>query len=403
MDAVTLRQEKKGRAVRVIHYVGDTLWEKCGKPVPELEANALMQLSLADDQEDNSNLQALDGNSTSEVVEGIAKVQLDPTESTVTEREEIIGNDDEFQGEVPRISQDEMALNAFLISMHSMEVPVSASTLHSKYLLPQAKGLNFKETSWKKIAKFLKHLDKDLKLITTKELKNEVHVFSLNMKHELLREIRIPKVKTRGENAGEMSKNQSKKLEGSTQNKITITSLYQPIAALSFLFRSKDMVLSKDQVNQALEAYYEANSLNTTKSRRKVQLDPNLGKFAPFVPDNETEAKRDELLAHVLKSMKRLHTFKSPSNPMGEIRKGEFPRIIVSFEKRQGRKMVTIIKNLGNLFPLSDLQQEFSVKCASSVSIAENQLIIQGQQIKILREWVQEKGIEHLVDIQQKT
>ncbi|KNE60618.1 hypothetical protein AMAG_18569 [Allomyces macrogynus ATCC 38327] len=307
-------------------------------------------------------------------------------------------------------------MDAFLRSVPHLELPISASTLHSKHLKQYAKDLDFKNTKWKKLAKFLKTLDKDEKLIATKDIKGEPQIMSVNKTHPRLVEHMEMVAAAASSSAGKKaSKSASAASAGagsasarpksaaasvSAAEKVTVTPLYQPVSAMSFAFpKTAPRYLTRCEVAQYLDAYYDANNLVSTLNRRFITVDMYLDKFAP---GDQATAKRDDLLATVLDKMRKFHCVST--NP-DEVLKGEFVRVVVSIEKRQGRKMVSVLKSLGALFSpaqLAALQQEFSVKCATSVSVADGHVLVQGDQSKFLLQWAQEKGIAHLVDVVKK-
>ncbi|KNE64361.1 hypothetical protein AMAG_09385 [Allomyces macrogynus ATCC 38327] len=441
MSGEAMARERKGKAVKVIHYVGDTLWEKCGKPRPPADFPAApaaavedaitAEDAVADATVDEPSQQPQDDSAdvVSDLLQSVEELQVAGPEPAAIDAEQVPDPEPAALPAAPAspapaakpraVSQDDVAMDAFLRSVPHLELPISASTLHSKHLKQYAKDLDFKNTKWKKLAKFLKTLDKDEKLITTKDVKGEPHILSANKTHPRLVEhmemvAAAAASSSSGKKAskaagaasaasagvGSASARPKSSASASATDKVTVTPLYQPTSAMAFAFpKTAPRYLTRSEVAQYLDAYYDANNLVSTLNRRFITVDMYLDKYAA---GDQATAKRDDLLAAVLDKMRKFHYV---STSPDEVRKGDFARVIVSIEKRQGRKMVSVLKNLGALFSpaqLAALQQEFSVKCATSVSVADGHVLVQGDQSKFLLQWVQEKGIAHLVDVVKK-
>ncbi|KAJ3365759.1 Eukaryotic translation initiation factor 2D [Allomyces javanicus] len=438
MSGEAMARERKGRAVKVIHYVGDTLWEKCGKPRPPADFPAAAIAAVEDEatSKDAVTTETADelsrprdesADAISDLAQSVEELQVDAEDDAAAIADEPVLDPEPAKSPAApaspapaakpaAVSQDDVAMDAFLRSVPHLDLPISASTLHSKHLKQYAKDLDFKNTKWKKLAKFLKTLDKDEKLITTKDVKGEPHILSVNKTHpRLVEHLEMVAAAAASSSSGKMASKAASAAAGATgsasaqpksarpassTDKVTVTPLYQPISSMSFAFpKTAPRYLTRSEVAQYLDAYYDANNLVSTLNRRFITVDMHLDKYAA---GDQATAKRDDLLAAVLDKMRKFHCV---STSPDEVRKGEFARVIVSIEKRQGRKMVSVLKNLGALFSLAQLaalQQEFSVKCATSVSVADGHVLVQGDQSKFLLQWAQEKGIAHLVDVVKK-
>ncbi|ORZ34983.1 hypothetical protein BCR44DRAFT_1435540, partial [Catenaria anguillulae PL171] len=123
-------------------------------------------------------------------------------------------------------------------------------------------------------------------------------------------------------------------------------------------------------------------------------------------------AKRDAITAAVIAAMRKSYRVTDPRTGLDDVRRGEFRKVEISTEKRQGRKVVTVVKYLAQIMPVGgELQGELSTKCASSVSVGDMAGVpaamgpvvqVQGDQIKFFRTWVAERGVAHLCEFVKK-
>ncbi|KAI9183624.1 hypothetical protein H9P43_004542 [Blastocladiella emersonii ATCC 22665] len=439
MDGEKVATERKGKAVRVIHFIGDNLWEKCGKPHPPVIPKTVeaADTDAASESQDDADAEV------AEMLGAASLADASAAAPDAAEPEPEPAAPSPAAAAAPAWTEDQVK-EAFLravVDMAGAEFPLSGSTAHSKYLKPHAPGLDFKNTKWKKLAKFLKAAEKELDgVVAVKDLRGEPHIMSVNLKHPLLADIIAERgLKKRGASGakgggsaasssggkgapprgGSNSNSSNNKSSASAPpssssgpsgvaaaaaagdaqaTKFVVTPMYQPTSSLSFVFPQRDVYLTKPEVGQALEAYFAAEELVNPRNGRMIRLNPHLAKYSK-VPDGQREDKRDELFANVLAAMRVSHKIRDPRTGHEELRRGAFVRVLIATEWRQGRKVVTVIKHLGNLgFHLPDLQSEFSTKCASSVSVDGPVLLVQGDQTKFLKKWVMDVGINHLVD-----
>ncbi|KAI9221505.1 hypothetical protein BC828DRAFT_70153 [Blastocladiella britannica] len=498
LDSHTIATTRKGKAVRIVLYVGDTVWEHCGKPRPPAALVApptALTTTSADDAED---LGSNDLNNDHGDVQPTREEEVDDA---------AIGTAPETSSQAIVISEDDVR-TAFVLALADLTntpsfastlLPLSGSTLHTKYMNPHVPGgkLDFKATPWKKLAKFLKAMEKEFgasqRMLTIKEnsKSGDVQVMSVNAQHPAITDARYDaqvaaKERARAErraavaasatgssSAATPTSSSSASNASSATARVTVTALYQPTSSLAFIFPDRDEYFTVIDIARALEAYVTREGLVNPQNGRMVRVNDALAKYAPppstapppaavaappttgrrgagsvssstaargakEIPTaNNTpafergswrsagprrgtappppepvvhEARRDDILPLLTAAMRPSHRIDFPATGASETRRGAFKRVEVTTERRQGKKIVTLVKNLASVLPggtadLDRVQSEWAARCASSVgqqtASSATQgvwMVVQGNQIKELTQWVGEAGIAALVD-----
>jgi len=194
---------EKGKAVYLVHCYRDELWAVGSKthppkPIPtygttELE-DATLQLSL-DSKEDDQ--QATNEDIVVDVVKTLPEPEVDeshgiePEPSTTGTQFWLRANvdiDNAFKAASIYGLYQIKASDA----QNSLSLPMLSSTLVSNHLNPYLvepfAQMNFKKTSWKKVATFLKkYLEKE-GVVKTKDRAGETVILSINWNHKLITE-----------------------------------------------------------------------------------------------------------------------------------------------------------------------------------------------------------------------
>ncbi|KAI9276194.1 hypothetical protein BC943DRAFT_364395 [Umbelopsis sp. AD052] len=187
---IAVRSGMKGKAVNLIHVYQDCLWAMGDKSEPP-NLESIERSEDSDDEEDDEDVDDLAHQTQSRLtVEEQKDRQQDIPEedsANVEEKPQLSTND------IDQLVKDTFyqALVYKLTKGHSPELlPMSASTLYSTYMLPSRPLVNgsevdVKKSSWKKMQKFLKDMEK-AGVCKLKDRKGETHVVSINWSHEAL-------------------------------------------------------------------------------------------------------------------------------------------------------------------------------------------------------------------------
>ncbi|KAK4542703.1 hypothetical protein LTR36_006275 [Oleoguttula mirabilis] len=426
-------QGAKGHAVESMHWAGDELWsyspsERPGKAPPEeiegwarvLDGSGLAEetgvLGLDDAEEEEEGGVALDGEdkrpSAEEQADGEHAATGDLHEAeTVQER----------KADTPELTQPEIDTafrNAFLYGVyhyqqtqphapnHGLVYPLSQSFVMSNLTQPflpaftpeQSQQLQIKKTSWKNIKKFIKHMDKQEKLVKSKEKDgHETVITDIDFTAPAIREFkpyRLPKKETvagtalgRGEKATEAIDTG----DDAVGQKLQVLSYFKPTAKLQPLFSAGGAAIAKHQqiltppeVRELVTAYIEREDLVSATNKRLVKLNPTLGNAVfdgTSSLDKEVLAKgsvpRDALIDRVLHAMAPAYaiirqntdtTTTTTTNP--KPKSGTPPKIHITLETRSGSKTVTKVSGLEayhiNARPLAE---ELRKVCAGATSV----------------------------------
>lgn len=191
---------------------------------------------------------------------------------------------------------DEMLKSTFyqalafkLTKNHSPELlPMSASTLYSTYMLPSRPLLNgqevdVKKSSWKKMQKFLKDMEK-AGICKLKDRKGESHIVSINWSHEDLA-LAKPYKTLESKSSANHKQPESNKATASTATKdakgaIVVQHYYKPKKTTIPVFekQGKDtkQAYNAQEVRDVLMAYVEGENLIEPSEKRFIRIDPLL-------------------------------------------------------------------------------------------------------------------------------
>ncbi|KAK5118586.1 hypothetical protein LTR85_008051 [Meristemomyces frigidus] len=417
-------QGARGHAVESMHWAGDELWsyspsERPGKAPPEeiegwakvLDGSGLAQETeeLRNDDGEEDGGVPLGSNNNGHSAEGQAN-----GEHAAAGNPEDAETTPERTADAPEMTQkeiDDAFRNAFLYGVYhykqnqpnapnyGLVYPLSQSFVMSNLTQPflpaftpeQSQQLQIKKTSWKNIKKFIKHMDKQEKLVKSKEKDgHETVIMDINFTDAAIKDFkpyRLPKKETMAGTAlgrGEKATEAIDTGDDAVGRKLQVVSYFKPTAKLQPLFSagntaSKQQLFTPPEVRELVTAYIERENLASEINKRLVKLNPTLGN-AVFDGtgslDKEVLAKgsvpRDALIDRVLKAMAPAYAIvRNGTDPStSKAKSGAPPKIHITLETRSGSKTVTKVSGLEtyhiNPRPLAE---ELRKVCAGATSV----------------------------------
>ncbi|KAL7270727.1 hypothetical protein RUND412_006553 [Rhizina undulata] len=441
---------EKGKAVRIVHWVGDEIYNYggAGGKVPEFlkwgnEEDEDLDEDLAEEmggvklEEDGEKQHEGGGKGKEKEVE-------------VENRDDGGGLDTGGRDEIRELTAkeiDEAFETAAVYGIYHYREPDKASTLtfpmsSSLFLttlvlpfLPPASNfpphnllqnighhpsLTLKKSSHKHAAKFLKHLDKKVLIKTKTRNGGEVVVMDVDFNDHAVQEFtpyRLP----------EAPKDEKKDIPGptaataseATAGSLKVVELFRPHGKPIKIFEeleagTKDFYTPTDLKSQ-ITRYIEKQELTHATNKRLVKLDPLLA--STLISDSSREdmdilklghIKRDVLAEKFIKSCSPYYVVLKPSetvsSPGVKPRAGAPPKIQILVETRQGKKSVTKVSGLEpfGVDPKA-LAEALQKLCAGSASVGQlvgsspknpvMEVMVQGPQKDIVTKVLEKKGV----------
>ncbi|KAJ2503128.1 hypothetical protein GGH96_000571 [Coemansia sp. RSA 1972] len=386
----------KGKAVRVVHTYRDWLWEAGSKDEPpEIPVGSV-------DAEDSAGVEdPADTTDTTDAVES-AMEDLSVQDAAAESESTTAVHVSPAEMDALLMTSLKQAMATVLNEKHTGEqLPIAASTLFSTYMLPNAPRtaeLDVKKSSYKKLAKFLKAMEKH-GLLGLKDIRGEMHIKSLNWTHADLRAYTPYSVK----HAAKADQTPVVEIQRSM---IELEELLRVPPALRPLFddvngNPESGYMTRHQARSVLEAYIKKHSLVDARNPRNIRVDHLVcdGLLTKDETAKLTFYARDKLQQRLQERMTlctRLTIAGSPS----VVRQGRPPTIDIVCEKKMGNKVVTRAMGLEvyGVDPAS-LAKELRVACASSTSVdpvpgkKTVSVLVQGHQVKIMTRLLNDRGI----------
>jgi translation initiation factor 2D len=310
---IKVRQGMKGKAVNLIHVYQDFLWalgDKSNPPeidsIEELEgvdsdhdsemedASRQMENSHIAEQSTFTNQQTENENVQAETKEEKPALSTKGTWACLAVMT-VMNLDTNFLSF--RLDIDQLLKNTFyqalafkLTKTHPPELlPMSASMLYSTYMLPSRPFVNgqevdVKKSSWKKMQKFLKDMEK-AGICKLKDRKGESHIVSINWNHEELTSAKPYKTLESKSSANNEKQPESSKAMASAATKdakgqIAVQLYYKPKKTTVPLFekQKKDIkqAYNAQEVRDVLMAYVDEENLIDPSEKRFIRIDPLL-------------------------------------------------------------------------------------------------------------------------------
>lgn len=287
----------------------------------------------------------------------------------------------------PTESPDVILKNAFLtvLKLHGrkLALPLLTSTFYRVHILPEFRvPFEIKNTSYKKLSKFLDQMSSERFIVIKEEPKGVEKITEINMNHPEICDF-IPQ-----------SSNEPEEVKQETQLfAASVTELYVVSEETYDFFKhfniAKGKTLQKTQIMEYLKDYVLNNKLQVESSSKKINLDATLLKI--FELGSVTDMNK---MLSALTSKMEL-TYEMRNNGVATVGAGSVggkkPVIQITLATRSGNKKVTLINNLdgyGIIIP------EFAKLCklgvAASTSITRppgaksDQLLVQGNQVRFV-------------------
>ncbi|KAF9296369.1 hypothetical protein BGZ88_012757 [Linnemannia elongata] len=428
----------KGKAVHILHVHLDQLWAMGTKP--EFPADWAQgpkaplddEYASSDEETDDED----DDETTDDLTKNLQDVSVSDTKGKAVVKDDLPSST-EFEssstadGQEPEEGKEEIeaivlsteevdkALQEALLQVLKFKItedvskellPMNSSTLYSSYVLPnRARGpaaeADIKKSSWKKLAKWLKAVEKS-DLIKCKEIKGELFLLGVSWNHPQLKG--FTGHKTVEQQAARQAKVEAQISQANSDVKVLeVLEAYRPNSASGDFFevagKSKDGYYTLQEVRATLAQYIKDKQLSDPKNQRIIRLDevlhPALAKKGEQVDRVPRDHTSDRLVANMV-----IHHYIGYKGQQPRFVKGAVKSIQITQEIRTGRKTVTKVSGLEHfMIDVDAFGQEIQVLCASSVAITPlvgaspklnlRELMVQGPQVKNVTAVLQERGV----------
>ncbi|KAI8390842.1 uncharacterized protein BYT42DRAFT_554517 [Radiomyces spectabilis] len=430
---IKVRSGMKGKAVHIIHVFHDYLWSMGDKSEPpELQVGSESDTDEEEEDGQENPSSAQDDMESAPVPAPVAAVQENEDaqeESTESSTVQLTTNEID---DLLKVALYQALCFKVTSEQAATLLPISASTLYASYILPSrpfdvGSEVDVKKSSWKKVQKFLKVMEKN-GLLKLKEQRGETMVTSINFSHPSLQN--VEPIRTIGDGSkGTQSSSNGKLSEAATSSttapqkmeSATIEELYKPLGNSILVFfdaakHDKNAMYTAAEVRKVLTDYVKGNNLADPRNQKMVKIDAILCDALLTKPEYNTVEKlaRDQLGQRLLSKMQHFHVLTLPGKePV--LRKGEPKPVNITQEIRQGRKTITKVTGVEAFeLDIDDLCKDLTKLCASSATYnpihgvsPKNplyEIMVQGPQIKNVSELLLRKGVpKKLIEVNDKT
>uniref|UniRef100_A0A8C6BX63 Eukaryotic translation initiation factor 2D n=1 Tax=Monodon monoceros TaxID=40151 RepID=A0A8C6BX63_MONMO len=220
------------------------------------------------------------------------------------------------------------------------------SVLHTyqDHLCPEGRQLDIKKSSYKKLSKFLQHMQQE-QIIQVQELSKGVEsIVAVDWKHPRITSFVIPEPSPTSQTIQEGSREQP-------YHPPDIKSLYCVPASMTLLFQEsghkKGSILEGSEVRTIVINYAKKNDLVDADNKNLVKLDPILCDCILEKGEQHTVMKLpwDSLLNRCLEKLQPAYQVTFPGQePI--VKKGKICPIDITLAQRASNKKVTVVRNL---------------------------------------------------------
>nr|XP_031294547.1 eukaryotic translation initiation factor 2D isoform X1 [Camelus dromedarius] len=350
----------KGKGFSVLHTYQDHLWRSGDKSSPP--SIAPLALDPPDLSEEKGSVQAdatLQGDMRHLALEGeeeedeeVQQMCGEKSQSEATEDPSVGGlNPDATDSKTLQEQMDELLQRCFLHALKcrvkKADLPLLTSTLLGSHMFsccPEGRQLDIKKSSYKKLSKFLQHMQQE-QIIQVKELSKGVEsIVAVDWKHPRITSFVIPEPSPTSQTIQEGSREQP-------YHPPDIKSLYCVPASMTLLFQEsghkKGSVLQGSEVRTIVINYAKKNDLVDADNKNLVKLDPILCDC--ILEKNEQHAvvklPWDSLLSRCLEKLQPAYQVTFPGQePI--VKKGKIGPIDITLAQRASNKKVTVVRNL---------------------------------------------------------
>ncbi|XP_030158638.1 eukaryotic translation initiation factor 2D isoform X2 [Lynx canadensis] len=349
----------KGRGFSVLHTYQDHLWRSGDKSSPpSLAPLALDPPDLSEEKESVQADPALQGDLRRLTLEGEeenGEVQRMCGEKSLSEASEdpsVRGlNPDPTDSKTLQEQMDELVQRCFLHALkcqvRKADLPLLTSTFLGSHMLsccPEGRQLDIKKSSYKKLSKFLQHMQQE-QIIQVKELSKGVEsIVAVDWKHPRITSFVIAEPSPTSQTIQEGSREQP-------YHPPDIKSLYCVPASMTLLFQEsghkKGSILEGGEVRTIIINYVKRNDLVDADNKNLVKLDPILCDCILEKNEQHTVMKLpwDSLLTRCLEKLQPVYQVTFPGQePI--VKKGRICPIDITLAQRASNKKVTVVRNL---------------------------------------------------------
>ncbi|XP_026635403.1 eukaryotic translation initiation factor 2D isoform X2 [Microtus ochrogaster] len=392
----------KGKGFSVLHTYQDHLWKSGDKSTPP--AIAPLAVNPTDSSEEKVGLD-LQGNLSSLTLEGEEETRkLHHSEASEDNSSGALSQNSS-DGKPLQEQMDELLQQCFLHALKSRvkkaDLPLLTSTLLGSHMFsccPEGQQLDIKKSSYKKLSKFLQHMQQE-QIVQVKELSKGVEsIVTVDWRHPRITSFVIPEPSLTSQTVQEGSREQP-------YHPPDIKSLYCVPASMTQLFQEsghkKGSTLEGSEVRRIIVDYAKRNNLVDADNKNLVKLDPILCDCLLEKNEQHVVMKLpwDCLLTRCFQTMQPAYQVTFPGQePI--LKKGKLCPIDITLAQKSYNKKVTVVRNLETygLDPCSVaaiLQQ----RCQASTIVSPApgakdslQVQIQGNQIHHLGQLLLDKG-----------
>nr|XP_045003335.1 eukaryotic translation initiation factor 2D isoform X2 [Jaculus jaculus] len=388
----------RGRGFSVLHTYQDYLWQSGDKSSPPAIAPLAVDPTDLSEEKVDLTLQgdlrnlALEGEEENGRAHRACGEQSLPEASEDTTSRTL--NQESSDSKPLQEQMDELLQQCFLHALKSRvkkaDLPLLTSTLFGSHMFsccPEGKQLDIKKSSYKKLSKFLQHMQKE-QIIEVKELSKGVEsIVAVDWRHPKITTFIIPESSLTSKTVQEDSREQP-------YHPPDIKPLYCIPASMTQLFQGsghkKGSTLEGSEVRKIIIDYAKRNNLVDAINKNLVNLDPILCDCILEKHEHHVVMKLpwDSLLTRCMESLQPAYQVTFPGQePI--VKKGKICPIDITLALRTYNKKVTVVRNLEvyGLDPCSVaaiLQQQ----CQASTTVTPDpgtkdsmQVQIQGNQI----------------------
>ncbi|XP_078297389.1 eukaryotic translation initiation factor 2D isoform X3 [Panthera onca] len=238
-------------------------------------------------------------------------------------------------------------LHALKCQVRKADLPLLTSTFLGSHMLsccPEGRQLDIKKSSYKKLSKFLQHMQQE-QIIQVKELSKGVEsIVAVDWKHPRITSFVIAEPSPTSQTIQEGSREQP-------YHPPDIKSLYCVPASMTLLFQEsghkKGSILEGGEVRMIIINYVKRNDLIDADNKNLVKLDPILCDCILEKNEQHTVMKLpwDSLLTRCLEKLQPVYQVTFPGQePI--VKKGRICPIDITLAQRASNKKVTVVRNL---------------------------------------------------------
>ncbi|KAM5144523.1 eukaryotic translation initiation factor 2D isoform 2-T2 [Callospermophilus lateralis] len=346
----------KGRGFSVLHTYQDHLWRSGDKSSPPSIAPLVLDpADLSEEKVDSTFQEDLRCLTLEGKEEENGEVHQACEEKSLSEASEDTSagvlSQDSTDSRPLQEQMDELLQQCFLHALkcrvRKADLPLLTSTLLGSHMFsccPEGRQLDIKKSSYKKLSKFLQHMQQE-QIIQVKELSKGVEsVVAVDWKHPRITSFIIPEPSPTSQTVQEVSREQP-------YHPPDIKPLYCVPASMTLLFQEsghkKGSILEGSEVRTIIIDYAKKNELVDTHNKNLVKLDPILCDCILEKDEQHTVMKLpwDSLLTRCLEKLQPAYQVTFPGQePI--VKKGKICPIDITLAQRASNKKVTVVRNL---------------------------------------------------------